>query len=104
MEKQEAITFILQRLEKNCSESEIAEELSQQMGVPNDIVRKFVDRVVAQNAATTTPVPSSTVQIESLPEPGRAESEGGELPVEAPAPKRAWMTAGSSCLFMVKNW
>ena len=88
MEKQEAINFIHQRLEKNCSESDIAEELSQIMGVPNEIVRKFVDRVVAQNTAATTLVALSTVQRESLPEPGRAEFEEGVLIKEAPMPKR----------------
>jgi hypothetical protein len=73
VEKQEAINFILQGLEKNCPESEIADELSQQMGVPYEIVRKFVDRVAAQNKAETTTIPSSAQLAEPLAEQGQSE-------------------------------
>lgn len=49
MDKQDAIHFILQRLEQDQPAAEIALELSQQLNAPYEVVNNFVGRVVREN-------------------------------------------------------
>lgn len=74
MDKQEAIEFILQELNNNCDQEEIAFKLSQRLGAPADVVRKFIARVASENPVPASylnqPVapPSEVLQTPSIPE------------------------------------
>jgi hypothetical protein len=72
MDKQAAIQFIVNELERNRTQDEITAALSQQLNAPPDVVSKFVARVSAGNQATETPAqPPSTPppDLETLPQP-----------------------------------
>lgn len=47
MDKQQAVQFIIQELSKNRSQEEIASTLSQQLGAPPDMIKKFVSQVAS---------------------------------------------------------
>lgn len=85
MEKQEAILFILQGLEQQRSETEIAVELSQQLGVPYEIVRSFVERVAGQNVPRATRLPTYAQVSEPNGVSSSVEIPTGDTPVRAVA-------------------
>ena len=58
MDKEAAIQFIINELERDRTQEEITAALSGQLNAPPDIVSKFVARVVAENQPT--PIPSIT--------------------------------------------
>ena len=93
MEKQEAIDFVIREIEKNRSEDEVVEELSGLLGVPQDIVKRFVSRILASRSMIEPIIlageaAEEVTETQLLP-PETNASSGGEVPGEKiPAPQR----------------
>lgn len=63
MEKQQAIDFIVSEMGKGSSQDEIVSQLSRQLGAPEEIVRSFVERTIASQAAQPTAPPPPMMEI-----------------------------------------
>jgi len=92
MEKQEAIDFVFREIEKNRSEDEIVEELSGLLGAPQDIVRGFVSRTLANRPTIEPMIPAGTAAVQvsetqPLPPEEPALDEGAIPGEETPAPQ-----------------
>ncbi len=78
MNKQEAINYIQNELERNRPQEEIAAELSQQLNAPPDLVRKFVSQVASEPIPTQqqpSPPPAKLAGAEVQPPPTQDELE-----------------------------
>ncbi len=93
MDKQEAITFITQELEKGCPQEEIATSLSQKLGAPPAIVQTFGSQVASTWKPTPVKLPVwlsdfsyEEAQAQPAPQPLPANQAIPDEPIPPPSP------------------